>query len=68
MGVRRGCTCDPCDMNCDGEINAFDIEPFLSALFDPEEYAIQFPDCNINNGDGIVDAFDIEPFLDLLFP
>ena len=59
--------CDrPCDMNCDGAINAFDIEPFLDLLFgggDP---------CNTCtgdvNGDGNVDAFDIEPFLACLFP
>ncbi len=63
---------EPGDLNCDGEINAFDIEPFLSALFDPAQYAIQYPDCDINladiNGDGTVDAFDIEPFLGILFP
>ena len=62
----------PGDLNCDGQINAFDIEPFLLALFDADEYAIRFPDCDINladlNGDGAIDAFDIEPFLDLLFP
>ena len=56
---------------CDGDVNAFDIEPFLLALFDPATYAIQFPDCDINNadinGDGIINAFDIEPFLELLF-
>ncbi len=58
--------CDPCDMNCDGAVNAFDIEPFLDLLFaagDP---------CNTcsgdANGDGTVDAFDIEPFLGCLFP
>ncbi len=60
------------DVNCDGQINAFDIEPFILALFDPGQYAIQFPDCDINlgdvNGDEVVDAFDIEPFLELLFP
>ena len=60
------------DMNCDGEVNAFDIEAFLLALFDPDEYAIRFPDCDINNGDingdGNINAFDIEPFLELLFP
>ena len=62
----------PGDLNCDGEINAFDIEPFLLALFDPDEYALRFPDCDINNGDingdGEINAFDIEPFLGLLFP
>ena len=66
------CLPRPGDLNCDGEISAFDIEPFLLALFDPDEYAIQFPECDINsgdiNGDGSIDAFDIEPFLDLLFP
>ncbi|MCH7872326.1 MAG: hypothetical protein IID33_11560 [Planctomycetes bacterium] len=25
--------CDPCDMNCDGNGNALDIEPFLKCLF-----------------------------------
>lgn len=51
-------------------IAAFGIEPFLEALFDPAEYAIRFPDCDINNGDikgdGAIGAFDIEPFLALL--
>ncbi len=60
------------DLNCDGDINALDIEPFLVALFDPTGYPIQYPDCDINlgdiNGDGYVDALDIEPFLELLFP
>ena len=41
-------------------------------LFDPDEYPIRYPDCDINladiNGDGSIDALDIEPFLDLLFP
>ena len=59
------------DINCDGAINAFDIEPFLLALFEPDEYAIQYPNCDINlgdiNGDGLINAFDIEPFVDLLF-
>ena len=60
------------DLNCDGAIDAFDIEPFLTALFDPGSYAGMYPDCDINladiNGDGSINAFDIEPFLDLLFP
>ena len=59
------------DVNCDGVVNAFNIEPFLVALFDPAGYATLYPDCDINladiNGDGAVDAFDIEPFLELLF-
>jgi hypothetical protein len=58
------------DLNCDGAINAFDIEPFILALLNPAGYALQFPDCAAGfgdvNGDGAVDAFDIEPFVRLL--
>ena len=58
--------CDPCDMNCDGQVNAFDVEPFLDLLFGGGE------PCNSCtgdvSGDGNVDAFDIEPFLSCLFP
>jgi WD40 repeat protein len=58
------------DLNCDGAIDAFDIEPFVLALTDPGQYALQYPSCDANladiNGDGAVDAFDIEPFITLL--
>ena len=62
-------TCDSCDMNCDGVVDALDIEGFLQALFDPENFQ---PDCDPTladiNQDGAVNAFDIEPFIELLFP
>ena len=60
-------------MNCDGDVNAFDIEPFLDLLFTP---GIE-PCCGVRgevgstgdvNLDGAIDAFDIEPFLGCLFP
>jgi hypothetical protein len=58
------------DMNCDGAIDAFDIEPFILALTDPNGYAAAYPGCDRNladiNGDAAVDAFDIEPFVALL--
>lgn len=58
--------CDPCDMNCDGEISAFDIEPFLDLLFNS---ATPCDTCSGDvNGDDNIDAFDIEPFLHCLFP
>jgi uncharacterized membrane protein len=60
------------DTNCDGTVDAFDIEPFTLALTDPNGYAGQYPNCDIRNvdinGDGVVDAFDIEPFVELLTP
>ncbi|MGE0480304.1 MAG: hypothetical protein AB7Q17_07515 [Phycisphaerae bacterium] len=58
------------DMNCDGVINNFDIDPFVLALTDPAAYAVQFPGCDANladvNGDGMVNNFDIDPFVALI--
>jgi hypothetical protein len=58
------------DMNCDGLINAFDIDPFVLALTDAAAYAVQYTDCDVLladiNGDGLVNAFDIDPFVILL--
>jgi hypothetical protein len=58
------------DLNCDGAINAFDIDPFVLALIDPVTYAAAYPDCRILNADcnsdGAVNAFDIDAFVDLL--
>ncbi len=53
-------------MNCDGDINSFDIEPFLDLLFGPGEPCA--PCTGDVNGDGDVNGFDIEPFLECLFP
>lgn len=57
------------DLNCDGSVDAFDIEPFVIAMFDPESFASTNCDLTLAdlNGDGRVDAFDIEPFLEALF-
>jgi hypothetical protein len=58
------------DLNCDGLVNAFDIDPFVLALTNPAGYALAYPDCNIlsadANGDGLVNAFDIDPFVQIL--
>ncbi len=58
------------DLNCDFAIDAFDIEPFILALTDPNGYATAYPKCNAEladaNRDGAVDAFDIEAFVNLL--
>ncbi len=59
------------DLNCDGTVDFFDIDPFLLALFNPGLYAIQYPECDPlagdTNDDGSVDFFDIDPFLAILF-
>lgn len=58
------------DMNCDGVVDVFDINPFVQALLDPAAYAAEHPACDIQlgdiNGDASVDVFDINPFVDLL--
>ena len=58
------------DLNCDGQVNSFDIDPFVLALNNAAGYAAQYPDCDIIladcNQDGLVNAFDIDPFVALL--
>jgi len=62
--------CQLGDLNCDGVVNAFDIDPFVLAVVDPGTYEAQYPDCvrlfADCNRDGTVDAFDIDPFVALL--
>jgi hypothetical protein len=68
------CTCQvphiTGDLNCDGVVNAFDIDPFVLALTDVTGYAAAWPGCDYLladcNGDGDVNAFDIDPFVALL--
>ncbi len=58
------------DLNCDGVVDFFDIDPFVMALVFPEEYETTYPDCSLLNadcnGDGIVDFFDLDPFVALI--
>lgn len=62
----------PGDLNCDGTVNTSDIDPFVMALLDPNDYAIAFPGCPLLNadlnGDGLVNSSDIDPFVALLLP
>jgi predicted outer membrane repeat protein len=55
------------DLNCDGSINGYDIDPFVLALTDPAAYAAAFPGCDYMladiNGDGAVNGYDIDPFV-----
>ena len=66
----------PGDLNCDGVINNFDIDPFVLALTSAghptpcDDYYAVYPECDCmladTNGDGSVNNFDIDPFVDLL--
>jgi len=43
--------CETGDLNCDGAVNPFDIDPFVLALTSPGGYAAAYPNCNILNAD-----------------
>ncbi|MBL8880192.1 MAG: hypothetical protein JNG88_13825 [Phycisphaerales bacterium] len=59
------------DANCDGLVNNFDIDAFVLALSNVDQYAATYAACNwlCNldiNRDGLVNNFDIDPFVMLL--
>jgi hypothetical protein len=60
------------DTNCDGTIDFRDINPFVLALTDQNDYQATYPGCwpenSDINGDGSVDFGDINPFIGLLIP
>ncbi|MCG3126750.1 MAG: hypothetical protein CHACPFDD_01604 [Phycisphaerae bacterium] len=57
--VVREDACLPCDVNCDGSVNGFDIDDFVELLTDPAAPRCS-PVAGDVNGDGALDAFDIE--------
>ncbi|MBK9128437.1 MAG: hypothetical protein IPM13_11665 [Phycisphaerales bacterium] len=60
----------PGDMDCDGDVDFDDIDPFVLALGGQAVYELLYPDCNwLNadcNGDGQVTFDDIDPFVSLI--
>ncbi|MFH1748862.1 MAG: dockerin type I domain-containing protein [Planctomycetota bacterium] len=58
------------DMNCDGNINAYDIDGFICALSLECDYEGMFPECDRMladcNGDGAANAYDIDRFIELV--
>lgn len=56
--------CNPCDTNCDGSVNGFDVDGLVAALSgNPSNCS----PCNSDaNGDGSVNGFDVEAFLGCL--
>lgn len=61
---------NPGDMNCDGSVNNFDIDPFVLGLLDPNGYVAAYPGCVLLNADvncdGLFNNFDIDPFVILI--
>lgn len=60
----------PGDMNCDGVVSNFDVDPFVMAIIHPTAYPSAYPNCDIYNADINLDRrvnnFDIDPFVALL--
>jgi len=66
------------DLNCDGAVDLFDIDPFVIALtsasHEPafDDYDAAYPDCDPMLADvdesGVVDLFDVDPFVSVLAP
>jgi subtilisin family serine protease len=58
------------DLDCDGYVTFFDIDPFVLTLTDLSGYVASAPNCNSMradiNKDGTVDYFDIDAFIELL--
>ena len=58
------------DMNCDGTVNAYDIDGFICALSPTCDYEGMYPDCDRTladcNGDGDANAYDIDGFIALV--
>ena len=65
-----GCPFVAGDLNCDGNVNFFDIDAFVLAITDEPGYAAAYPDCDIMladiNEDGLVNFFDIDGFVTLI--
>jgi hypothetical protein len=58
------------DLNCDGAVNGYDVDPFVLALTNRTAYAAAFPACDYMladvNDDGAVNGYDVDPFVALL--
>jgi hypothetical protein len=69
-GIPDECQSRLGDLNCDGVTNGYDIDPFVLALVDADQYAAAFPDCDRENADcnadGVINGYDIDPFVQIL--
>ena len=58
------------DLNCDDALDFNDIDPFVIAISDRQQYEDEYPECSFDradiNRDGAVDFADIDPFVEAL--
>ncbi|MCG3128848.1 MAG: hypothetical protein CHACPFDD_03744 [Phycisphaerae bacterium] len=58
-----GAVCCPCDANCDGSVNGFDVDALVALLTGGVGCS---PCAGDADGDGSVNGFDIDPFVNML--
>ncbi|MBL8878643.1 MAG: hypothetical protein JNG88_05935 [Phycisphaerales bacterium] len=68
MTMASALSCVPCDANCDGWFDPFDVDAFILAVTDKGRFKRDFPICDSTcgidlDGDGEVDRNDVEPFV-----
>ncbi|MBL8879181.1 MAG: hypothetical protein JNG88_08685 [Phycisphaerales bacterium] len=60
----------PGDLNCDGYLDNFDIDPYLTAFYYPTNYEQRFPDCERMRadltGDGQITQPDLDAFMRII--
>ncbi|MCG3128636.1 MAG: hypothetical protein CHACPFDD_03525 [Phycisphaerae bacterium] len=54
-------TCEPCDTNCDGSVNGFDVDDMVALLSGSGSPCS--PCAGDANADGSVNGFDVDPFV-----
>lgn len=59
--LSRDCPCVPCDTNCDGSVNGFDVDNLVALLSGGGSPCA--PCAGDINGDGSINGFDIDPFV-----
>lgn len=60
----------PGDLNCDGYLDNFDIDPYLTAYYYPPLYEERFPGCDRMRadltGDGYINQSDLDTFMRII--
>lgn len=68
--IHRAPGCMLADVNCDGAVDADDIDGFVLAIIERDEYERAYPACHYFladvNADGVVDFNDIDRFVECL--
>lgn len=65
LAEANAAACNPCDTNCDGSVNMFDIQPLVELLAGVSSTPCS-PCAADTNRDGSINMFDIQGFVECL--